>query len=143
MKFHHLLAFSVGLIGCSASDIGTAPADETIELIERRLESHPCIGNLDQWERNYRFARPGGLTAYTTNVDNGIVEFHLRRSGIVEIRPGRNALRRGDLDDWPDGPYVQSVDGYFDLGAHALSMPRCNKPVVSRRTDGASEQQSL
>ena len=127
MKIRHLLALSVGLIGCSTKSNDAAPSESMIDMIESKLERHECIGDLKQWERNYRFARPSGISAYTTKVDQGIVEFHLRRAGRVEIRPGRYALRRGDLGDWPDGPYVQSVDGHFDIGTHALSMPRCRR----------------
>ena len=141
MKIHHFMAVSLGLIGCSTGDNDAAPPDPIIELIESKLERHRCIDDLGQWERNYRFARPSGVSAYTTNGDHGVVEFHLRRAGRVEIRPGRNALRRGDLDDWPDGPYVQSVDGYFDLRTHALSMPGCIKGATPRRNDGANERQ--
>jgi hypothetical protein len=134
------MAVSLGLTGCSTGDNDAAPPDRIIELIENKLERDPCIGDLDRWERNYRFAGSTGLSAYTAMVDHGIVEFHLRRAGSFAIRPGRQVLRRGEKDDWPDGPYVQSVDGYFDLGTHALSMPRCSRTATPRSSDGANER---
>ena len=133
MKIRDLTVISLSLIGCSARDDDAAPNNPTIELIEKKLAVHPCVADLDQWERTYRFAKPSGLSAYATNIDHGIVEFHLRRAGRVDIRPGRNVLRRGDREDWPDGPYVQSVDGQFDLATHALRMPRCSRRASAPR----------
>ena len=129
----HSLAIPLSLIACSTNSDVAAPHDSTIDLIEAKLADHPCIADLNEWERNYRFAKSSGLSAYTAGVDREVVEFHLRRTGTVEIHPRRNVLRRGDLNDWPDGPYVQSVDGQFDMGTHVLRMPRCNRTATARK----------
>lgn len=133
MKIHHLWAISLGLVGCSTSSDNATPDESTIALIEAKLAAHPCISDLNKWERNYRFAKPTGLSAYTANIDHGVVDFHLRRAGTVAILPGRIVLSRHDFGDWPDGPYVQSVDGQFDTRTHALRMPRCTGMGTTRK----------
>lgn len=125
MKPLGILAAALSLTGCGQPVEDAVPVDSIIELVEARLATHPCIGDLNAWERNYRFAKSTGYSAYTSHADLDVVEFHLRRAGSTTIAPGRNILRRDDVDDWPDGKGITSIDGRFRMSDKRLTMPPC------------------
>jgi hypothetical protein len=118
------------LSGCNAQiDDRTTPPQKDVERIEAKLSQHACIGNLDQWERNYRYSRKIGLfSPYSFQTDFDVVELHLRKAETVTIRPGRHVMPPHAQDDWPDSSPIHSVDGRFSLGSGALSLSGC-KPV--------------
>jgi hypothetical protein len=118
-------ALVMTLGACAATSSETVPTGQVIDAVEQKLSAHPCIGDLDQWERNYRFAKAGGLSAYTAQADVDVIEFHLRRAGVTTITPGRNVLRRAGVDDWPDGKSIRYIDGRYRLHDQRLSMPAC------------------
>jgi len=118
------------LAACSPGNQSTFPSDPYIDLIEQRLEQHPCVGNLNEWERNYRFAKPSGLSAYTAQANFDVIEFHLRRAGSTRISPGRNVFTRGEQDDWPDSKGIGFLDGSYKIGERSLRMPRCTRYAV-------------
>lgn len=113
------------LAGCSQGGQDAVPSMAHVNAIERKLADDPCIGELTRWERTYRFAKPHGLSAYTAYSDPKVIEFHLRQAGTVAIEPGRRIIRRNALDDWPDGSYVRSIDGTFDVTKSALRLGPC------------------
>ena len=119
-----ILAF-VFLGGCYRENPEAAPSETQVAMVERRLAGHPCVGDLNDWERYYRFAPATGISAYTTRSDLDVIEFHLRRAGTFTIQPGVNVLRRADSDDWPDGRNVYSLDGRFKIVGDGLSISRC------------------
>lgn len=121
----------LALAGCYREDPEELPRDEHIAMAERSLAGHPCVGDLNNWERYYRFAPATGLSAYTTRSDLDVIEFHLRRAGTLTIEPGMRVLRRGESDDWPDGRNVRSLDGRFKIVGSALSIAKC-QPVLNR-----------
>lgn len=56
------LALVLLLSGCDTGVPDTAtPPEADIQRAEARLAQHPCVGNLDLWERNYRFSRKPSL----------------------------------------------------------------------------------
>jgi hypothetical protein len=111
-------------------DDPSIPATEDIAELERALARHPCVGDLDGWERNYRFSKRSGLlTPYSLNPDFNVIEFHLRRAGTVTIEPGRTVMRWTEGQDWPDTGTTQSVDGRFTVDGSTLEISRC-RPVA-------------
>ncbi len=116
--------------GCNLEiDDKTTPRHEDVERIEAKLFQHACIGDLDQWERNYRYSRKMGLfSPYSFQTDFDVVELHLRRAETVTITPGRHVMPPHADDDWPDSSPIQSVDGTFSLGSGALTLSGCKSP---------------
>ena len=121
-----LCAFAAGLLlvaaGChSEVDDHLLPKPSDVAQLEIMLAGHPCIADLQQWERNYRYSRktafifPGSL-----NPDLDVIELHLRRVGAVTIRPGLNVMVPAPGGDWPDSRPIQSIDGRFTLSSGAL-----------------------
>ena len=97
-----------------------------IARLEAKLAKHPCIGDLQQWERNYRFSRkPAFLFPHSINPDLDVIELHLRRVGTVSILPTRNVMVPAPAGDWPDSRPIQSIDGRFTLSSGALALKRC------------------
>lgn len=131
MRAAACLAAMVTLASCYREDPEALPRDEHIAMVEQRLAAHPCVGDLKDWERYYRFAPATGLSAYTTRSDLDVIEFHLRRAGTLTIEPGMRVLRRGESDDWPDGRNVRSLDGRFKIVGSGLSISKC-QPLQRR-----------
>ena len=125
MKLASIVAGALLLTACSDTIPRDVPSDRLIDLVERDLASHPCVGDLSGWERTYRFAKPTGFSAFTRHADLDVIEFHLRRAGTATVASGRTILRRGDGDDWPDGKYIRSIDGRYKIGGHALQLSQC------------------
>ena len=119
------IAVALSLAACSAGSEESLPDDAYINLIERKLAEHPCVGDLAKWERNYRYAKATGISAYTANADFDVIEFHLRRAGTTTIDPGRNVMRRGEVDGWPDGKYIRFIDGRYKIGENRMRLSRC------------------
>ena len=114
------------LTGCAAEVDDAVPTHSDIQRVEERLMRHPCVGDLDQWERNYRFARKTGLLSpLSWNPDLNVIELHMRRVGTINIRPGSYAWKPRHAEDWPDSRSIQSIDGRFNLANNALSLSRC------------------
>lgn len=124
------LALVLLLSGCDTGVPDTAtPPEADIQRAEARLAQHPCVGNLDLWERNYRFSRkPSLLWPHSFYPDFDVIEFHFRRAGTIEIEPGLKVMT--PAGDWPDSAPIQALEGRFTLANGALDIPRC-KPVAS------------
>ena len=118
------------LAGCSANVDDTAvPSDVDIARLEARLAEHPCVGDLKEWERSYRFSRKTGLfTPYSLNPDLDVIEFHFRRAGTISIEPALKVMAPGQSGDWPDSAAIQSLEGRFTIAGGSLRLPRC-KPI--------------
>ena len=115
--------------GCVAETDNATPTPADVQRVEQILTKHPCIGNLDQWERNYRFSRKTGLfTSYSLNPDLDVIELHLRRADRISIRPGRHVWAARH-EDWPDSQLIQTIDGRFRLADNSLSLSPC-KPIA-------------
>ena len=119
------IAGALYLTACSAGNEESLPGDVYIDLIEQKLAEHPCVGDLAQWERNYRYAKATGISAYTANADFDVIEFHLRRAGTTTIVAGRSVMPRGEVDGWPDGKYIRFVDGRYKIGENRMRLSRC------------------
>lgn len=132
MKIITCISGALLLGACSGAADQAVPNAGLVNLIEQKLASHQCVGDLSQWERTYRFAKPTGFSAFTAHADIDVIEFHLRRAGTVTVSPGRTILRRGEVDDWPDGKYIRSIDGRYKVGGDALRLSRCVPLNVSR-----------
>ena len=124
-------AFAAALLlstACSVQvDDSSIPSGDDIARLEAALARHPCVGDLERWERSYRFSRKTGLISdYTFNPDFDVIEFHLRRAGTILIRPGVNVMTPTPGGDWPDSSPIRSVDGRFTLGSGELAVSRCD-----------------
>ena len=127
MEMRFVAAGLLALSGCNAAVADIAiPERSDIEKVEERLSQHSCVGSLGEWERNYRFARKSGLfTAYSLNPDLDVVEFHLRRTGTISIRPGRFVFEPPPSGDWPDSSPIKYIDGKFTLSTGSLRLSKC------------------
>lgn len=121
------LAAALLLYGCAGNDDDATPGAEIILRVEQRLASHPCVGDLRQWERTYRFSRSQGLSAYAVLGQKRRIDFHLRRAGTVRIAPGVRIIPSHGSGDWPDGPYIRAVDGQYDITTDTLRLPSCKR----------------
>lgn len=113
------------LIACAAEIDPSVPTEQEIARVEAKLASHPCIGSLASWERNYRYGMSKRVFWPQSDHPNfDVIEFHLRHVGSVEIAPGSARFGTGS-GDWPDSSSIRSIDGSFVLGSGRLSLPRC------------------
>lgn len=116
----------------SQVDDKAVPSAADVARLETELARHSCVGDLQQWERNYRYSRKSGfLLPGSLNPDLDVIELHLRRAGTVTIRPGRYVMTPAPGGDWPDSRPIESVDGKFTLSTGSLSL-QCRR--VSTRT---------
>jgi hypothetical protein len=113
------------LLACAAEGDSSAPSEQQIAAVEAKLASHPCIGSLTSWERNYRFGMSKRMFWPQSDHPNfDVIEFHLRRAGSVQIAPGRAGFRTGS-GDWPDSSSIRSIDGSFVISSGRLNVGRC------------------
>jgi hypothetical protein len=102
------------------------PGEPDLVKLETKLSRHPCVGNLDDWERTYRFKhKPGTLMSGST--DFGVIEFHFRRAGTITLTPGRKAVSPDDSENWPDSPAVKVLEGNYNIRSGTLSVQRCQR----------------
>ena len=125
---------------CSGGPVPRPPGRSLADRLESKLAKHPCVGSLDQWERNYTFRSEPFLVDFIGRFtgeawrlgrwyDYGVVEIDLRKVGRAAVpevglaasRPGRYRhalmpLHQGIIDDsgWP------SVMGFYDIAADRL-----------------------
>lgn len=127
MKSIAILPAALALASCSFEiDDASIPAEADIQRVERKLADHPCVGDLGQWERNYRYSRKTGLFSdYSLNPDLDVIEFHLRRAGTIAIAPGRNVMRTDQTPDWPDTRTIRTIDGRYKIEGGLLDLARC------------------
>ena len=126
-------ALCVLLMACAAEEDSSVPSEQEIAKVEAKLASHPCIGSLDSWERNYRYGMSKRMFWPQSDHPNfDVIDFHLRRAGSVDIAAGRNRFSTGS-GDWPDSSSIQSIDGSFVIGSGRLKVGRC-KPVATGRS---------
>lgn len=131
MKTRALLLVLFIVPGCGAETDNVAPIPADIRRVEESLSKHPCIGKLDEWERNYRFSRKTGLfTPFSLNPDFDVIELHLRRAETISIRPGSHVWAARHKD-WPDSKPIQSIDGRFRLTDNSLSLSPCKPNAPS------------
>ena len=120
------------LLACAAEGDSSTPSEEQIAQVEAKLASHPCIGSLASWERNYRFGMSKRMFWPQSDHPNfDVVEFHLRRAGSVDIAPGRATFSTGS-GDWPDSSSIQSIDGSYVIGSGRLNVGRCKREARAR-----------
>lgn len=127
MKMYIAAAVILLSAACSPNDHeNSLPTREDVDRLEQQLANHPCVGALGDWERNYRFSRKTGLfSSHTFYPDFGVIEFHLRKGGTIEISPGRKIMPQRPDGDWPDSSPIQSVDGRFTLSSNSLRLAPC------------------
>ncbi len=118
---------------CSGSVIPSEPSAAVLDRLERQLTQQPCVGNLNQWERNYGF--------FSAPVLNGIfgqgvrwyyrgkVFVDLRQAGFEEFRAGRYVHRVpphfGIADDRP----YKLVGGEYDVKVDRLRLHWCGANI--------------
>lgn len=115
------------LLACAAEGDSSVPSEQQIAAVEAKLASHPCIGSLNDWERNYRFGMSKRMFWPQSDHPNfDVIEFHLRRAGSVQIGPGRAGFstRSGD---WPDSSSIESIDGSFAMTGGRLTLGKCKR----------------
>lgn len=123
-----LLVF-VFLLACTRETHSPIPSESDIERLETRLAKHPCVGNLDAWERNYRYKRNASVF-WADNTDFAMIEFHFRRAGTITLRPGRRIMGPHDSLDWPDSSAIRSVSGVFNTKSGTTGVKKC-RPLAS------------
>ena len=120
-------AFCALLCGCSSADEElSVPRPADLERLEAAAARHACIGQLDGWERNYRFAMSKRVFwPDSDHANQDVIEFHFRRVGAIAITPARNLIPVGRNGDWPDSSPIRSVDGSFTISSGRLNVARC------------------
>jgi hypothetical protein len=107
-------------------DDSSIPARRDVLAVEAALARHPCVGDLNLWERNYRYSRKTGLfSPHSIHPDLDIIEFHLRRAGTIVIAPGVRVMRQDQGEDWPDNRTVQTIDGRYKIKGSQLDVAPC------------------
>ena len=126
-----LSAAALAAAACSAPPADRlVPENADIERLEASLDGHPCIGSLDGWERNYRFARKqGAFFWHSLNPDLDVIELHLRRAGSFTIQPMRNVLAPASSSDWPDSKGIPFIEGRYNMNDERLQLPKCKLPA--------------
>lgn len=127
MKAAIALAFSLMVMGCSQTgDESPAPRAGDVDKLESRLSGHPCIGQLDGWERNYRLGMSRRMFWPQSDYpDLDVVEFHFRKAGTIAIAPTRNLVTASQNRDWRDSSSIQTIDGSFVVSSGRLNLARC------------------
>ena len=116
----------------NGSHDNSVPSAADIDRLEQALATHPCVGSLDQWERNYRFSRKDGLfSSHSLHPDFGVIEFHLRKVGNVSVVAGRKVMPQRPDGDWPDSSPIQSIDGKFTVRNGSLNLAPCRSAGVA------------
>jgi len=123
---------SLLLLACAAEGDSSVPSEQQIAKAEAKLASHPCIGALASWERNYRFGMSKRMFWPQSDHPNfDVIEFHLRRAGSVNIAGGRARFSTGS-GDWPDSSSIESIDGSFVISSGRLNVGRCKPEAMAR-----------
>lgn len=108
------------------------PGDTDLAKLEQKLARHPCIGELDLWERSYRFKRTSGMFS-SDSTDFSVIEFHFRRTGTITLVPGSKAVSPDDSENWPDSPSIETLSGRYNVKSGRLSVERCRpRPSVAQ-----------
>ena len=117
----------VALAGCTSEpDRPLVPAEKDVARLEARLGQHPCVGTLDEWERNYRLGHQSSqLWPGTFTPEFDVIEFRFRHTGPISIKPARNIVAIGADQDWPDSPAVRTLTGRFNVKSGRLNVDRC------------------
>lgn len=102
------------------------PGEADLVKLEQKLGRHPCVGNLDLWERSYRFKRTPGMFS-SDNTDFGVIEFHFRKAGTITLVPGSKTVSPDDSESWPDSPSVEALSGRYNVKSGTLSVARCRR----------------
>ena len=125
MRAPILLISGLLLVSCG-NDEGHSPlpVEADIEKLEAKLAGHQCVGDLDIWERSYRFHRNPRMLS-SDNTDFGVIEFHYRKAGTIVLVPGRNLVNPDDSTSWPDSPAVQALSGRYNIKSGTLSLDSC------------------
>ena len=99
------------------------PPKQSLDYLERRLASAPCIGNMRRWERRYAYRERIQGSVYS--IDYAVVDFQLREAGRFGFKPGRAFI---------DGPLVVPDDrayrialGSFDFRRRKLTLTTCSQ----------------
>jgi hypothetical protein len=122
-----LIFAGAALAGCAPqTDDSSIPPESEIARLEAALSNHPCVGDLNSWERNYRISRKAGwIFSRSINPDLDVIEFHLRKSGTITISSGRKVVRWSENGDWPDSRTVEALDGRYHINGARLSLSGC------------------
>jgi hypothetical protein len=132
MKGVLIPSLCLALIACAAEGESSIPRDDEVARIEAKLGSHPCIGSLESWERNYRYGMSKRVFWPQSDHPNlDVIEFHLRHVGTVVIAPSRSRFDTGS-GDWPDSSSIRSIDGSFVISSGRLNVGPCRRDVRAR-----------
>ena len=117
------------LLTACGGDEGHSPLPDPADLarMEKKLERHPCVGDLGLWERTYRFKRNPGMF-WSDRTDFAVIEFHFRRAGTISLVAGSKTVLPDDSENWPDSPAVEAFSGGYNVKSGTLSVDRC-RPV--------------
>jgi hypothetical protein len=121
------------LMACSqAGGEDLTPRIQDVDRLEAKLASQPCVGDLQKWERNYRYGMSRRMFwPQSDYVDLDVIEFHFRSAGTIAIRPERNLVGASENRDWRDSSPIQTIDGSFVISSGRLKMTNCRQ---ARRT---------
>jgi len=99
------------------------PPNALLNSVERKLAGRPCVGRLDDWDRQYTYS----LTPHR-QLDVSTVKFKLRQAGRFRVVPGRRTgfpEETGGIDDTP----IRMAWGKYDVGTQQLHVNFCGDNV--------------
>ena len=127
MKVVPCIALGLALASCSQGGADpSAPRIHDVDRLETKIATHPCVREVEGWERNYRFGMSRRFFwPQSDHPDFDVIEFHYRRVGTLEIKAARNYFTTDASGDWPDSSPIRTVDGSFAITSGQLSIRRC------------------
>jgi hypothetical protein len=107
-------------VACSSLP-GGKPYETDIDRLEQALAGQPCPGNLDSWERRYRYR--GHREAWVDDVDERTIQFDFYEAGVSGFVPGRKVV--GVWEQMLYSGPGQIAFGSFNRETGAVSIDHC------------------
>ncbi len=101
----------------------TVPDEAVIDGIERELSGHACIGDVDQWERIYFFARDHDSIREAADTNKIWIRF--KQAGVHEFRAGRRIVTFDEGAGGIDDRQYRMVSGDYDVSSGRISIEHC------------------
>lgn len=122
-----IATFALFLAECSQPKTSNVlPSIQDVDRLESKISTHPCVGELSAWERNYRIAKGRHVFLPRSALkDVDVIEFHYRHIGPVTISGARNLLPPSVNGDWPDNRSIRTIDGSFVISSGELHVTPC------------------
>ncbi|MEG8038268.1 hypothetical protein QP166_02515 [Sphingomonas sp. LR60] len=127
MIFSVSLALSVMLLGTPSTTPAPgreAPLKATMDKMERRIATAPCVGSPDKWERRYFYKT--WVTGTVFHLDEAVIKFEYYEAGKFEFKEGRKFYIDPPLPMMDDRRF-RIAYGYYDWTKDRVTLLACGK----------------